>query len=167
MRADTPVTPMRARLADSAALLCMTLWVGSLWGVGFLAVPVLFEAQPDKMLAGMLAGRMFTLVAYLSLACAAGLLAHVAVRFGAKAPRQPAFLIVMAMLVLVLVSQFGLQPEMAALKAQALPADVTHSAYAARFEMLHKIASSLYVAKCLLGAVLVAKAKTLLIFRPA
>jgi hypothetical protein len=167
MKADVVTTSLKARLADGAALLCMTLWVGSLWGVGFLAVPVLFQAQPDKMLAGMLAGQMFTLVAYLGIACASYLLSHMAVRFGGKAPRQPAFLLAAAMLLLVLVSQFGIQPEMAALKAQALPDDVMHSAYAARFDTLHHVASGLYVAKALLGAALVICSKTLLIFRPA
>ncbi len=165
MKADITTTSLKGRLADGAALLCMTLWVGSLWGVGFLAVPVLFEAQPDKMLAGMLAGLMFTLVAYLGIACASYLLAHMAVRFRRRAFRQPAFLLVAAMLLLVLVSQFGIQPQMAALKAQALPNDVMHSIYAARFDTLHHVASALYVAKALLGAALVIFGKTLLIFR--
>lgn len=156
---------MLAALPGGIALLSITLWVGSLWGVGFLAVPVLFYAQPDKMLAGMLAGHMFTIVAYVGIACAGYLLAYCRVRFGPGTLRQPLFLLVAAMLLLVLVSQFGLQPQMAALKAQALPDDVMHSAYAARFDLLHRIASSLYVAKSLLGAGLVLKSRALFIFR--
>lgn len=165
--ADPTRPSFPALLTSNAALLSVSAWVGSLWGVGFLAVPVLFYAQPDKMLAGMLAGHMFTLVAYTGLACAGYLLAYLAVRFGRQAVRQPTFAIVCAMLALVLASQFLLQPEMAALKALALPHDVMQSPYAARFDRLHHIASSLYIVKCLLGVLLVIKSKTLLIFRAA
>ncbi len=167
MKADQKPPSSAARLADGLALLCITLWVGSLWGVGFLAVPVLFYAQPDRMLAGVLAGHMFTLVAYTGMACAIFLLAYGAARSGPGTLRQSPFLIVLAMLLLVLVSQFVLQPEMAMLKAQALPHDVMDSAFAARFDMLHHVASSLYIAKALLGAALVLKSKALLLFRAA
>ena len=154
-------------LASNGALLAITAWVGALWGVGFLAVPVLFHAQPDKMLAGMLAGHMFTLVSYVGMACAGYLLAYVAARLGERSVREPLFFIVSTMLLLVLISEFGLQPQMAALKALAQPYDVMHSAYAERFDILHKIATALYVAKSLLGAALVVRGKTLLIFRGA
>lgn len=167
MMADAARPTVPARLAGNAALLAVTAWVGSLWGVGFLAVPVLFYAQPDKMLAGMLAGHMFALVAYTGIVCGSYLLAYLLARFRRQAVRQPLFLVVLAMLLLVLVSQFVLQPEMAALKAQAWPQDVTQSPYAARFDALHHIASSLYVAKSLLGLALVILSKTLLIFRHA
>lgn len=167
MMADADRPSLSSLLAGNAALLAVTAWVGSLWGVGFLAVPVLFYAQPDKMLAGMLAGHMFTLVSYTGMVCGSYLLVYLGARFRRQAVRQPLFLIVVAMLLLVLVSQFVLQPEMAALKAQALPQDVTQSPYAARFDALHHIASSLYVAKSVLGLALVMLAKTLLIFRHA
>lgn len=167
MKAKQTTPRVPAALASGVALLATVLWVGGMWGVGYIAVPVLFYAQPDKMLAGMLAGHMFTLVAYVGMVCGAYLLAYCAARFGRGAVRQSPLLIVLAMLLLVLVGQFVLQPEMAALKAQALPQDVTQSPYAARFDLLHHIASSLYVAKSLLGVLLVIKSKTLLIFRAA
>ncbi len=156
---------MLAALPGGIALLSITLWVGSLWAIGFLAVPVLFYAQPDKMLAGMLAGHMFTLVSYVGIVCAGYLLAYCRVRFGSGMLREPLFLIAAAMLLLVLASEFGLQPQMAALKAQALPNDVMHSPYAARFDLLHRVASSLYVVKSLLGVALVLKGRALFIFR--
>ncbi|HKB60883.1 MAG TPA: DUF4149 domain-containing protein [Gallionellaceae bacterium] len=159
--------PLRNTLAAGIGHLAITLWVGSLWGVGFLAVPILFEAQPDKMLAGMLAGKMFTLISYLGIACALYLLAWFGVRPGRRAVRDPLFLIVAAMLLLVLVSQFGLQPQMAALKALAHPGDVTQSVYASRFNTLHHTATALYIGKALLGAALVLISKTRLIFSAA
>lgn len=167
MTADTMKTSLPTRVAQGIGHLAITLWVGSLWGVGFLAVPVLFTAQPDKMLAGMLAGKMFTLVAYLGMACAVYLLAWFGARAGRRAPRDPLFLIVAGMLLLVLIGQLGLQPQMEALKALAHPADVMHSVYASRFDRLHHIATALYVVKSLLGAALVLKSNTRLIFSAA
>ena len=37
--------------------------MGGLWAIGYLAAPVLFASLGDKMLAGMLAGKMFTWIA--------------------------------------------------------------------------------------------------------
>jgi len=145
------------KFADSVALLVITVWVGGLWGIGYVAVPVLFQTLPDKMLAGMLAGKMFTLIACIGIACACYLLVYQLGISGKAALRQPAFLAVIAMLILTIISQFGIQPVMADLKAQALPADVMHSEFADRFRMLHGIASIAYLVQSLLGAMLVLK----------
>lgn len=167
MTAERTRPPLAALLASNGALLAITAWVGSLWAVGFLAVPVLFYAQPDKMLAGMLAGHMFALVSWTGIACAAYLLTWLVAQLRGRVWREPLFLIVSAMLLLVLIGEFGLQPQMAALKALAQPHDVMHSAYAGRFELLHRIATALYIVKSLLGVALVVRGKTLLIFRGA
>ena len=36
------------RFADKLALIAVTLWVGGLWAIGYLAAPVLFSALADK-----------------------------------------------------------------------------------------------------------------------
>ena len=58
------------------------------------------------------------------------------------------------MLLLVLIGQFGIQPAMAELKAQALPLDVMHSAQAGQFKALHGVASILYLVQSVLGLLL-------------
>ncbi len=153
-----PASPLQ-RWAHQLALLAITLWVGSLWSVGFLAVPVLFHALPDRMLAGMLAGRMFTLVAYVGIASACFVLVLQAIESGRAAWQQPLFLIAAAMLLLALTGEFGLQPQMANLKALAAPGDVMQSAFAARFQALHHLATGLYGLQSLLGIALVLNAK--------
>jgi len=145
------------KIADSLAWLVITAWIGSLWGIGYVAVPVLFQAQPDRMLAGMLAGKMFTLVAYIGMVCACYLLIHGINKFGRAAFRQTAFRIVILLLLLTIIMQFGIQPIMTSLKAHALPVDIMQSAFAGQFKMLHGISSLLYLAQSLLGAVLVLK----------
>lgn len=144
-------------LAQHLAALVVTAWVGGLWAIGYLAVPVLFFAQPDRQLAGELAGQMFTLTGYLGMVCGAYLLVHQIGMSGRTALRQRLFWAVAVMLLLTLAIQFGIQPVMAGLKAQALPLDVMHSAFAGQFKMLHRISGSLYLVQSLLGAFLVIK----------
>jgi hypothetical protein len=147
------------RFADALALLAVTAWVGALWGVGYVAVPVLFQAQPDKMLAGMLAGKMFSLVGWVGMVSACYLLLYHLSQSGAAAFRQTVFLAVAVMLLLTLASQFGIQPAMTDLKAQAFPGDVMQSEFASQFKMLHGVASVLYLVQSLLGVVLVLRVK--------
>ena len=137
----------------------ITAWVGGLWAVGYLAVPVLFYAQPDRQLAGMLAGQMFSLVAYLGMVCGMYLLIHRISVSGRESFRHALFWMVAAMLLITLVFQFGIQPIMADLKLQALPLDVMHSAFADRFRMLHGMSSIIYLIQSLLGIFLVIKTR--------
>ncbi len=140
------------RYLDSLAV---TAWVGGLWAIGYLAVPMLFYAQPDKQLAGMLAGQMFVALGYVGIMCGGYLLLQRWFTSGNTALREPLFLVVATMLAISLLIQFGIQPLMVELKAQALPLDVMHSTLAERFKMWHGVSSILYLVESLLGAVLV------------
>lgn len=129
----------------------LTLWVGALWGIGYLAVPVLFSSLEDRVLAGMLAGRMFTMVSYIGLSCGALLLTASAWR-GERPWRhlRPGLLVLM--ILSVVCGEFILQPMMAQLKAEGL---VPGSVQAAEFGRLHGIASIFYLITSLSGFVLV------------
>ena len=144
-------------LSHQVASLLITAWVGSIWSIGYLAVPVLFYTQPDRQLAGMLAGQMFSLTAYLGMLCGTYLLLHRVSISGRSAFRNTLFRIVAMMLLISLVFQFGFQPVMNGLKQQALPLDVMHSAFADRFKMLHGISSITYLIQSLLGIFLIIK----------
>ncbi len=144
---------------DRLALIVITMWVGALWAVGYLAAPTLFYALDNRQLAGMLAGKMFTLVAYVGIGAAFYLLIHQLLRFGTAALRQGVFWIVIVMLLLVLAGHFGIQPLLDSLKAQAMPADVMQSIFADRFRTWHGIASIAYLLESLLGIALVLKAR--------
>lgn len=146
-------------LVHHFAALALTTWVGSLWAIGYLAVPILFHAQPDKQLAGMLAGQMFSAVAYLGMGCGMYLLLQHIGLAGRAALRQQMFWGIAAMLLITLLLQFAIQPVMAELKAHALPLDVMHSAFAGHFQMLHGISSMLYLIQSLLGGVLIIKSR--------
>lgn len=131
--------------------LLTTLWVGALWAIGYLAVPILFFQQDDRMLAGALAGHMFTTLSYIGLVTGSALLAILFLQRGARW-RRSRFVVVLAMLALVMIGEFLIQPQMADLKRVGL---LPGSATAARFALLHGIASILYLINSVLGMLLV------------
>lgn len=139
------------------AALAVTLWVGGLWAVGYLAVPILFHSQPDKQLAGMLAGQMFVALGYVGIVCGTYLLGYRLRTSGTASLRDPLIAVTAAMLVITLIVQFGIQPLMTDLKARALPLDVMQSALADEFKAWHGVSSVLYLVESLLGAWLVLK----------
>src|SRR5690625_7569521 len=83
----------------------LTLWVGALWAVGYIAAPVLFGILDDRTLAGQLAGGMFTRVAMLSMVAGSSLLLAQLLR------RRPLWrsVVVVIMLMLIAVGEFGVR----------------------------------------------------------
>ena len=131
----------------------LTLWVGSLWTVGYVVAPTLFITLPDRALAGMIAGQVFRVEAWLSLACGVGLLLLLSLGRGLEHKRVLLWL-VFAMLLCTLLGYFGLQPAMAALKAELAPGAVLEGAARARFAWLHGVASLIYLIQSLLALAL-------------
>ncbi len=142
---------------DHLATLAVVLWVGALWAIGFIAAPSLFAHLEDRQLAGALAGRMFTVIAYLGMGCGVYLLLHRLFRAGGAAFKQAFFWIALAMLALTLVGHFGVQPVLAALRLEGGAREVMQSVVANRFSRWHGVASALYVFQSLLGVALVLK----------
>jgi hypothetical protein len=140
------------------ALIIITMWVGALWTTGAVAY-VLFNTLPDSQLAGQLAGKFFYYVSYLGLFSAFYLLVHRLLAYGTLALKQSYFWAVFVMLLLVLAGHFGIQPILAQLKSDALPSDVMQSVFANRFKTWHGVASIGYVVQCLLGFVVVLRAR--------
>ncbi|MEO6118964.1 MAG: DUF4149 domain-containing protein [Methylotenera sp.] len=144
--------------SDKFSVIIITLWVGALWTTGATAY-VLFDTLQDRQLAGQLAGKFFTYVSYLGLFSGFYLLIHRLLGYGTLALKQSYFWAVFVMLLLVLAGHFGIQPLMAQLKANALPSDVMQSVFSSRFKAWHGVASVAYLIECLLGFVLVLRAR--------
>lgn len=144
-------------LPDLLAVWAVAIWVGGLLAIGYLAAPTLFYHLDDKMLAGFLAGRMFTWIAFVGMVCGAWLLVHRLMRAGGAVFRQAFFWIALVMLLLTLAQHFGIQPIMQQLKDQAMPQDVMNSLFKDRFAAWHGVSSVVYLIESLLGLVLVAK----------
>lgn len=143
--------------ADALQSIAVTLWVGGMWAIGFVVAPLLFARVPERVLAGLIAGKLFTLAAYIGIVCALILLLFRVARFGAAVLKQGTFWVVLLMLALILIGEFGVQPVLESLKAQALPKEVMASILRDRFDTWHGVASGLYVIESLLGLVLVVR----------
>lgn len=132
--------------------IALTLWVGGMWISGYLVAPMLFSVLEDRALAGMLAGKLFSAMSYVGLVCVGLLLLTHFLKPVTDGWRQWRRWILLAMLLVIVIGEFVLQPMMAELKAQGLDEG---SAAQQRFGMLHGLSSSLFLFNSLAGLVLV------------
>jgi hypothetical protein len=143
------------RLSEALYRFAITLWVGGLWAIGYMAAPVLFASLGDRQLAGMVAGKLFALVGWVGLGCAAWLLIFLLSCWRGQVFKQAVFWMVVLMALMTAASQFGIQPLMAQLKLDAMPREVMASVLRDRFAAWHGISSILYLVQSLLGLWLV------------
>jgi len=143
------------RFWDGLAGVSLVLWIGGMWAVGYIAAPVLFTSLGDKQLAGLLAGKLFEVMAWIGMAAAAYLLIYRIARDGGGALKTLFFWVVALMLALILAGHFGIQPIMQGLKNAAMPQAVMQSVFADRFARWHGISSILYLIQSALGLLLV------------
>lgn len=144
------------RFAQVSRLLLITAWVGSLWAVGYLVAPTLFLTLSDRVLAGTIAGKLFRVEAWLSLAIGCGLLLLLWLSRLQSDDHKKMFKLVGAMLACTLLGYFALQPSMAALRETAAGGALVGDALT-KFGILHGIASGIYLIQSLLGVMLVLK----------
>ncbi|WP_297808378.1 DUF4149 domain-containing protein [uncultured Methylophaga sp.] len=132
----------------SGERLILTLWVGSLWAIGYLAVPMAF-ATLELQVAGAYAGKLFYAVNILGVVSAVILLISRLFVFGlAHFHRYWRSWMLLLMLAISLAFIGFIQPEMQALKAQG-------EQNAARFGDWHKLSENLYLLLSLFGLMLV------------
>ncbi len=143
------------RLSEALYFVAITLWVGGMWAIGYMVAPVLFSSLGDRQLAGMVAGKLFSLIGWVGLGSAAYLLIFLVARCRGQAFRRAVFWLVLLMALLAAASQFGIQPLLAQLKANALPREVMESVLRDRFAAWHGISSILYLLQSGLGLWLV------------
>lgn len=132
--------------------LLLTLWVGSLLAIGYIAVPMAFVYLGDITLAGNYAGHLFSTVNMLGLGCGIMLLLTKIVINGKQVTRLWRFWIILIMVLLTAIFNFYLQPEIAIAKHIMHLGDI---AVAERFNLLHTIGKDLYIVISLLGLALV------------
>lgn len=143
------------KLSEALYFAAITLWVGGMWAIGYVAVPVLFSSLGDRQLAGMVAGKLFALIGWIGLGSAAYLLVFLLTHWGSQVFKRGVFWLVLSMALLAAASLFGIQPLMAQLKADALPREVMQSVLRDRFAAWHGASSILYLVQSLLGLWLV------------
>ena len=143
------------RISEAMYLFAITLWVGGLWAIGYMAAPVLFAQLADRQLAGMLAGKMFALIAWIGLGASVYLVIFLLGRWRFRIFRLAVFWLVILMATMAALQLFGIQPLMEQLKLDALPREVMESVLRDRFATWHGVSSILYLMQSLLGLWLV------------
>ncbi len=118
--------------AQSLFRVLLVLWAGSLWSVAVWVAPVLFHDQPDRHLAGLLAGRLFSIETYLG--------AAVAVLALLLPGRTRAFLLYAAAAVLA-VNEWALRSVLASARAHGAVWGLTFGAW-------HGVSALLYGVAC-------------------
>jgi hypothetical protein len=139
---------MNAIVAAVEAL-AVTLWVGSLWSIGFVAAPVLFSVLP-RGVAGSAAGALFTVVAYVGIASGVCILICRVVSRRRPVTGEPVLWLVAAMLLLVMAGHFGVRPVLESLRLESPAGGLVE-----RFALWHGISMGLYALVSALGGVLV------------
>lgn len=135
----------------SGERLLLTLWVGSLWAIGYLAVPMAF-ANLDVQLAGDYAGKLFFAVNIIGIVTAGILLISRLFVFGAKNfHRYWRSWLILLMLLVSLMFVFYIQPQMQTLKLMGLQQEAVVN----EFNKLHGLSQSLYMLISLFGLMLV------------
>lgn len=145
-------------------LLVATLWVGSLWTIGGLVAPVLFATLPDRVLAGTIAGNLFRIEAWLTVACGVLLTLLFSYRtHDDSAPLRKTLLrFALLMLACTVAGYFCLQPFMASLReAAALTGGVMSDSARTQFGILHGASMGFYLIQGLLGVGLILKLRSL------
>jgi hypothetical protein len=146
-------------LAYRLRLLFGTLWVGSLWTIGYVVAPALFYSLSDRVLAGTIAGSLFHIEAWLGVALAL-MLATTLVKGRVnitREQRRTCLRLVGFMALCIVLGYFATQPFMAALRQAAGPAGVMASGARLQFGILHGVASAFYLLQSLLGIGLILK----------
>lgn len=143
------------QIAEAFYLIAIAAWVGGQLAIGYIAAPVLFASLGDRQLAGVVAGKLFAMIGWVGLGAAAYILVFLIGRWGSQVFRRGVFWLIVLMGLSVLASQFGIQPLMAQLKADAFPRDVMESMMRDRFVAWHGVSSILYLVQSFLGLGLV------------
>ena len=131
----------------------LTLWIGGLWTIGLVVVPILFKDY-ERALAGEIAGRLFAGLSLLGMVCATLLLALAVARARQRVGRDWRAAVLLLMLVIVVVGEFGLAARMRELK-ELLATVPAATAVLAEFGGLHRIATFLFLVNSALGLALV------------
>ena len=116
-------------------VLMAALWWGSLTGLGFVMVPMLFSILPSPAAAGSIAAKLFTAQTWLSITCAMLLLLVFNPKqdLGQDIRAQVAIKFIVAGFLLVVLVEFGLSPRIVSARVDG-----------GNLKLLHGLGSAMY-----------------------
>jgi uncharacterized membrane protein len=137
--------------------LSLIVWIGGIIFLSFVEAPTAFSVLPSRHMAGTVVGHSLGILHWMGLFSgvvflgSSMLLSSLAT--GSAQPMAPRHVLLCAMLVLTLISQFGISPRMATLRAQFGDIDTVPADNPARmqFDSLHHWSVRLEVVVLLMG----------------
>lgn len=122
------------------SMLLAALWWGSLSGLGFMVVPLLFLHLPSPAAAGAMAAKLFTAQSWLSIACTFFLLLFLKGKEASALTQQAqaAMKFVVAGLFLAVLVEFGVSPRIVSARAEG-----------GDLRLWHGLGTAMYVAQWL------------------
>lgn len=132
--------------------LLLTLWVGALWSIGYLAVPLAFISL-ETLVAAEYAAKLFFAVNVIGIISGTLILLGKIIFQRGRAIHSWRFWVLIAMLVITLLFSMYVQPEMANIKTVDNWRLETN--LAERFEWLHMLSQNLYLMLSIAGLLLV------------
>jgi phosphoglycerol transferase MdoB-like AlkP superfamily enzyme len=139
-------------VGEKSERLLLTLWVGSLWAIGYLAVPMAFINLNDVPLAADYAGQLFFAVNVLGIGCGVVLIISKLIQSKAKAMKSWRFFVLMLMFILSIVFITYLLPETNQIRQSAWRTD---QVLINQFDWLHSLSENAYLMLSLLGLALI------------
>jgi len=137
-------------MRNISARILLTLWIGGMWMVGFVVTPTLFQLLEDRALAGTIAGQLFNITAYLGLVCGGLLLLNVLVYSRIRFYTNWRVWTLAGMLLMVAIGLFVITPMISEIRDAGIL-----DTEKARFDLLHRSASILFISTSLAGLILV------------
>ncbi|MFC1747654.1 DUF4149 domain-containing protein [Pseudomonadota bacterium] len=147
---------MPEQLLHRGERLILSIWVGGLLSIGYIAVPILFNVLDSRQMAGQVAGQMFFAMNVMGFVCGGLLLALASYLKQGVWIKECRVQILLVMVLNLIVAAFVLQPMMQELKAGGL---VVGSQEAKAFGLMHGVSSVLYLINSVLGVWLVVLAR--------
>jgi len=132
--------------------LLLTLWVGSLWAIGYLAVPMAFINLTSVELAADFAGKLFFAVSVLGIGCSIILILSKVLQYKQTVMQSWRFFVLMVMFLLSVVFIAYLLPEVSAIRQLDWQ---TNPEMTEQFNWLHSLSENTYLLLSLLGLALV------------
>ena len=138
-------------------LLALTVWIGGIVFLSFVEAPTVFSSVPSRHMAGTIVGHSLGILHWMGLFSGVVFLGSSlllsSLTTGSSQPLAARHILVFLMLLLTAVSQFGISPKMAALRAQFGDIDAVPATDPGRlqFNALHVWSVRLEVAVLIMG----------------
>lgn len=135
--------------------LLVGLWLGSILSVGYLVAPVIFTKLPDRQLAGLIAGEIFSITTTMTIVLGVVLLglSNWQVSRGFAKYRQIRWFVLLILLFAIGASLMQLWMMDLKRLASIEGATVMQSTYAVPFARLHGVSSVLFLLESVVGLI--------------